>query len=71
MIDRTEFELRIAAHAMTTEQINRQEWQWQRRAPHPIRIAFASLLFIFAARLDPGHLPTLRAARGATATATA
>jgi hypothetical protein len=67
VIDRTVFDLRIAAHGEATGQINRQEWQRQGKKPRPIRAACASFLFSFAARLDPAHLRTIQAAQSAMA----
>ena len=56
MIDRTNFDLRIADHSTTTARINESEWRHNQPARRPIRIALASLLVSLAARLDPARL---------------
>ena len=54
MIDRTTFDLRIAAHQATTARIGRQEWQ--RQGPptrSPLRRTVAAVLMTLAVRIDP------------------
>jgi hypothetical protein len=68
MIDRTEFDLRIAAHHGTTTTVNATEWRRQgRRAGRPLRAALAGALVALAVRLDaaallPGRADTARIA---------
>jgi hypothetical protein len=54
MIDRTELDLRLAAHTTTTTRINAQEWQRQgRTAARPIRLTLAAALVALASRIAP------------------
>ncbi|HEX5506800.1 MAG TPA: hypothetical protein VFW96_29575 [Thermomicrobiales bacterium] len=61
MFDRTDLDLRLAAHAATTARINARDWQRQhsttgRRA----RAALAGLLVALATRLDRDARPAAR-----------
>ena len=61
MIDRTDIELRLAAHAATTARINERGWQRQRAATgRGARAALASALVALATRLDRGARPAAR-----------
>jgi hypothetical protein len=54
MIDRTEFDLRVAAHTRRTASINGQGWRLVTTVSGPTpRAALATLLLRLAARLDP------------------
>lgn len=62
MIDRTDLDLRLAAHATRTDRINRQAWWQGRETRQPVRAALATLLVTLAARLDATILPARREA---------
>jgi hypothetical protein len=54
MIDRTELDLRLAAHTRRTNSINGHAWKQVSTLPAPApRAALASLLRRLATRLDP------------------
>jgi hypothetical protein len=54
MIDRTDFDLRLAAHRATTARVDRREWQRQGTGTAaPVRAALASALIRLARRLTP------------------
>jgi sugar (pentulose or hexulose) kinase len=61
MIDRTDIELRLAAHAAKTARINERGWQRQHaNAGRSARAALAGLLVALATRLDRGARPAAR-----------
>lgn len=62
MIDRTEFDLRLAAHNAAITRANQREWQQQGGAARrSIRAALAAALIALAARLDSAVLAALPA----------
>ena len=61
MIDRTEFDLRLAAHTATTTRADRGAWRQQGLGRHPVRAALAVALLALAARLDDAALLARRA----------
>ena len=72
MIDRTDLDLRLAAHHTTTARINQRAWQGQQAgAAHPVRAALAGMLVALAQRLAPANPPPVSSAQpehGRTAT---
>lgn len=61
MIDRTEFDLRLAAHAATTTRADRGAWRQPGPGRHPVRAALAAALLALAAQLDNAALLARRA----------
>ena len=53
MIDRNDFDQRIAAHTSKVARINEQGWQQGQASHRPIRGAMAAALLALAARLVP------------------
>ena len=57
MIDRTELDLRLAAHTRHTNMINGQGWKRVATVPAPApRAALAAVLLRMATRLDPARV---------------
>ena len=57
MIDRNDFDLRMADHAAVTACINNGDWRRQGEAnPHAIRAALAAALVALAAQLAPTNV---------------
>lgn len=61
MFDRTDLDLRMAAHRATTARIDARGWQWQRAdTGRRARAALADLLVALATRLDREARPAAR-----------